>query len=423
MGVNYSNGRYLQGWTGTPQEAKPYRIKTYTTNADLCVHRGHFLSAMICFNGTKEPIYIWPDPEHPDDETVGELVPAGRHSSEMNHPEYALRILKFSHSGPYGPVLTPQGAQGLKVPQTDVSVDYRTLCDQAIYIKELDISVAFGSHQGDLLRVHPKSKRNQIARQEQEFAIWETAVKEGRMPYVYANDPTGEVNKLYLYINQTPSKTTVGNNPDLPAKVELRLPTGKQGYLVIEFDAAQVFASHHEEHVEKGGYWVIGSKLHAVTRAFKKHEETRSHTLEEVEEAVNQATTSLKQRIEQLRMENSLLNQKIKDSKHDVDMQTTMFKFNAERQLAKERDQQLLNETRSQEKERAYRLEIEKLKLERERLSAKADRASVWATIAKAAAVLLPVIISIGTLLLRKSSESLTRGIFRLFEHMTAAYV
>lgn len=279
----------------------------------------------------------------------------------------------------------------------------------AVYLAKYGVAVAFAEFQDKLEEVHPFSELNRRKAIEQQYQrfVSDHAANYQQMLHISANDPTGSVKHIYAYINGILTAHRVSNEPDQPEFVVLRIPNNTDGHLSIEFDALKAFDSMDTQTVNDV-QWSLGQDSYMLTKEYMTAKRKACIPKEELNEQLKLQEIRHKQAMDEMKRNLETLHMK---ERGEVATRIMNIRLAMERSKFERDTETAKLQKEYQREEYIRRLELEKLKLEREKAANQANNASVWASIAKSLAVIMPIVASIVSMMAKRAKGTSSLGI------------
>lgn len=316
---------------------------------------------------------------------------------------------------------TPSSYTKMELPAASLSIPYSKLLDGAYFIPSLGMSCAIQRHLAVIQETNP------LGQQYQEKYIQDLSEKflsGGTTPFVvYGNTHNSEYKYLYLKVNDRLMSVVLDHRHDQPEFVKLMINRGGRydsmeiNDIVWDTKHAGVFTR-----VVEGQTWIFGVDRAMVQKAITDEVDDRlSHRSDtEVNSLIEQKTAALRKELKnkedllaQIQKENELLKKELTTTKSELDRANSASRASYEQQVlaaklaAQQMEQENIRQKQRLQEEEArlnkerdyykfkYEQEINKAKVEKEQMSTRATQASSWANIAKAAAAIVPLIVSV----------------------------
>lgn len=316
---------------------------------------------------------------------------------------------------------TPSSYGKLELPAASLSIPYSKLLDGAYFIPSLGMSCAIERYLAVIKETNPLGEqyREKITRE-----ISEKFLSGGTTPFVvYGNTHNAEFKYLYLKVNDRLMSVVLDHHHDQPEFVKVMINRGGR-YDTVEFKDLVWDKKHagvFTRTVIDGQPWIFGVDRAMVQKAITEEIDNRDayHSDEEVDFIVAQKTASLRKDLKnkedllsQVQKENDLLKKDLQTTKAELDRANSASRASYEQQVlaakfaAQQLEQENLKMKQKLQEEEArtnkerdyykfqYEQKINDAKVEKEQISTKATQVSSWANIAKAAAAIVPIVIS-----------------------------
>lgn len=403
-----------------------YRFKEYEGTTDLGLAEGSYISGIYVINMLGQDLYVYPSVTK--DGHAIDCIPANRRNKKAPRLDTQAIVRSFSRSGNYNTLVNNYDSQ--TVFQQEAVIKYNDLLQEPIYIKEMGVVIGLEHHRNVLPEYYPASDWNKEDFINMLREQWELEKELDVLPRISANDPTGQTKQLFLIVNGIAYRHRVTNSKQLPKQVHLqRTLNGTK--MVIEFDADKVFSSLEHRELEPGEHWFLGSSQFTVHAEYQKLIDTSDMVpAEEVLKRCQEVAKDKDGHIAQMEGRIKLLKERIHNLQTIVDdyenglhisFEEKKFDHNIrmldrEAYYKKESDQRKhdLEELKlAIEQEKLARQQAETQRAERDaenkrrlaeeeakhaeelrRWKEKAERANTIVTIAKAAAVIIPLVIA-----------------------------
>lgn len=383
-------------------DPKEKRYNTYIESGliDFQSHVSTFLSVEMIVNTCPENVYIYPRKS----KLTGDLcciksIVKENKGYQPNAP--CVTIKGFNHEGRYSNIQTSVTDPAMVEQYTRVVIDYDMLIKHPIYVKEYGIVVSLECHKDDIKLVHPHSIDSLLNERHLFIKKWMQQNKHVSF-YTNVNDPTGQHNLFYYTVNGIVCCTTVMHNPAEPAYANVYLNCeGKDR--IISFDPEKAFGGCDE--IEKPDeFWVGGTSGYKVKVAQGRHlkkslgyisKEDMEGLLKEQSEIANKKINALEEDIKLLKQEKTRLESIIENHKAGVKGTHEERKWDYEiNKLDRESMWDIEKRSRDVEKHLLER-EIQELKVKQTQHSTAGSEAGMIAHMAKAAMVVVPVIVAV----------------------------
>lgn len=315
---------------------------------------------------------------------------------------------------------TPTSYTKMELPAASISIPYRKLLDGAYFIPSLGMSCAIQRHLAVIQETNP------LGQQYQEKYIRDISEKflsGSTTPFViYGNTHNSEYKYLYLKVNDRLMSVVLDHRHDQPEFIKLMINRGGRydtmeiNDLVWDDKNAGVFTR-----IVEGQVWIFGVDRAMVQKAITDEVNDRlSHRSDvEVDSLIEQKTAELRKELKnkedilaQIQKENELLKKDLATTKSELDRANSASRASYEQQVlaaklaAQQMEQENIKQKQRLQEEEArlnrerdfykfkYEQEINNAKVEKEQMSTRATQASSLANIAKAAATIIPLIVS-----------------------------
>ena len=315
---------------------------------------------------------------------------------------------------------TPSSYTKMELPAASLSIPYSKLLDGAYFIPSLGMSCAIQRHLAVIQETNP------LGQQYQEKYIHDLSEKflsGSTTPFVvYGNTHNSEFKYLYLKVNDRLMSVVLDHRHDQPEFVKLMINRGGR-YDSVEINDI-VWDTKHANvftRVVEGQVWIFGVDRAMTQKAITDEVDDRlSHRSDaEVNSLIEQKTAALRKELKnkedllaQIQKENELLKKDLATTKSELDRANSASRASYEQQVlaaklaAQQMEQENIRQKQKLQEEEArinrerdyykfmYEQEINKAKVEKEQMSTRATQASSWANIAKAAAAIIPLVVS-----------------------------